>query len=273
MLSCLSRGRLLKGDCQTNNHSYKGNLHICCRRPKVQHAHEQTTCSITSNLLLCAGDAELDDHDSAGGTVDAADIQAGGPRCGDLAQGEPGVQARCRRQQPGWQRPLRAAAAKGAPGAAGNPERGLRPRTYTPSASPAQHTPLPEFLSRTFHCSPSNSDLLRCPSQIIYCLNASKCLLKAALGKFSCRRRPWLRGSLCAESPRQSTQPIAAGARPSTESALVSSSGQDPAHKSSPLTYTSLGNEGAEGAHLGSSLGGSFRSSSLIRQAALPAHT
>ncbi|EIE22493.1 hypothetical protein COCSUDRAFT_47913 [Coccomyxa subellipsoidea C-169] len=71
------------------------------------------------------------------------------------------------------------------------------------------------------------------------------------------------------QSPRQSTQPIAAGARPSTESALVSFSGQDPAHKSSPLTYTSLGNEGAEGAHLGSSLGGSFRSSSLIRRVSL----
>jgi hypothetical protein len=50
----------------------------------------------------------------------------------------------------------------------------------------------------------------------------------------------------------------------------VVSSGQGPAHNSSPLTYIALGNEGAEGAPLGSSLGGSFRSKSLIRQAALP---
>ncbi|BDA43515.1 probable sulfite exporter TauE/SafE family protein 3 [Coccomyxa sp. Obi] len=64
------------------------------------------------------------------------------------------------------------------------------------------------------------------------------------------------------------TQPIAAGVRLGQDSAWVASE-PAPAGHSSPLAYTSLGLEGAEGAHLSTSFSGSFRAKSLIRRVSL----
>jgi len=56
------------------------------------------------------------------------------------------------------------------------------------------------------------------------------------------------------------------GRRTSDSEAAVVVTGEGTARHSSPLAYTTLGLEGAEGAPLSGSLGGSFRSKSLIRQ-------
>lgn len=56
------------------------------------------------------------------------------------------------------------------------------------------------------------------------------------------------------------------GRRTSDSEAAVVVAGEGTAHHSSPLAYTTLGLEGAEGAPLSGSLGSSIRSKSLIRQ-------